>query len=369
MPSIRTPNQKFADHPMDQLNAVAVSSATEWLWHGIIARRNITLLTSRWKAGKTTLLTGLLQSLAAGGDFLGRAVTPAKALVISEESVETWADRMQRMPVGPHARLISRPFLLRPSPEQWHQLVEQAAELASAGNLDLLVIDPLARFLPGASESDTGAIFDLLQPLQQLAEYGPGVLILHHPRKKRSDEGSSARGAGALLAAVDVIAELSYYGALRGDECRRQLYAVSRYPETQRRLVYEWDPATGIFSDLGDPATKRFKENWERLRAILADRKSAATHHELLMDWPDEPERPTPRLLYEWLNRAYKAKLVRRVGAGREQDPYRFRLPNEDDEYRDRGELPPLRGLDGIEPLLNQLGLSKPAGRGKKRGK
>ena len=32
-------------------------------------------------------------------------------------------------------------------------------------------------------------------------------------------------------------------------------------------------------------------------------------------------------------------------GSGRKADPYRYRLPNEDDEYWDRGELPPLREL------------------------
>jgi hypothetical protein len=81
------------------------------------------------------------------------------------------------------------------------------------------------------------------------------------------------------------------------------------------------------------------------LRAILARRKSAATHHELLMDWPADRERPAASVLYEWLNRAADEKLVRREGRGRKNDPYRFRLPNEDDKYRDRGELPPLRSL------------------------
>jgi len=38
--------------------------------------------------------------------------------------------------------------------------------------------------------------------------------------------------------------------------------------------------------------------------------------------------------------------LVRREGTGRRLDPFRYRLPNEDDEYRDRGELPPLKDLE-----------------------
>ena len=44
-----------------------------------------------------------------------------------------------------------------------------------------------------------------------------------------------------------------------------------------------------------------------------------------------------------------REKLIRRVGTGRKADPYRYRLPNADDEYWDRGELPPLGELG---PLL-----------------
>src|SRR5262249_5058319 len=152
-----------------------------------------TLLTSQWKAGKTTLITGLLRQFGAGGTFLERSVVPAKVLVVSEESVATWAERLRRMPVGGHCRLLSRPFLRRPNPEGWQQLVDHAADLCAAGALDLMVIDPLAKFLPGSTDSDLGALLEMLDPLQHLTSAGAGVVILHHPRKKPSEEGSSAR--------------------------------------------------------------------------------------------------------------------------------------------------------------------------------
>jgi hypothetical protein len=59
--------------------------------------------------------------------------------------------------------------------------------------------------------------------------------------------------------------------------------------------------------------------------------------------WRADQDRPSPSLLNEWLNRAFEEKRVRRQGAGRRDDPYRYRLPNEDDAYLDRGELPPIR--------------------------
>lgn len=332
---------------MNRLDTPAVPSTTEWLWHGLIARRQVTLFTSQWKAGKTTLITGLLQQFATGGKFLERSVAPAKVLVVSEESRDVWADRVRRMPIGEHCRLLARPFPRRPSPAAWERLIELGMELRGAGELDLLVIDPLAKFLPGSTENNLNSLQQMLDPLQCLTEDGIGVTILHHPRKRQSEEGSSARGHGGLLASVDIIIELSNYGQLRSDERRRKLFALSRFPETPRRLVYEWE-RSGRFVFLGDPLAARFKENWEILHAILAKRELAATHQELLMDWPSDLVKPSSPTLYEWLNRAFDQKLVRREGTGRRLDPYRYRLENEDDEYWDRGEIPPLRDLPGI---------------------
>jgi hypothetical protein len=206
----------------------------------------------------------------------------------------------------------------------------------------------LASFLPGRSESDAGTLLEMLQPLQRLAAAGVAVLVLHHPRKKPSDEGSSARGSGALLGFVDIILELHRFGQLQSDDRRRRLFGASRHPATPRQLVYKWDKETGEFVRVSDPFLDRFHDNWEQVRAILAGRTTAATHHELLNDWPPDRAKPVASVLYEWLNRATEGKLVRRFGTGRRSDPYRYRLPNEDDEYRDRGELPPLRELEGL---------------------
>jgi hypothetical protein len=353
-----SPNS-FASLPMDQLDRARRSGAVDWLWHGYLARGSLTLLTSLWKAGKTTMLTGLLQRLGDGEPFLGRACARAKALVVSEESPDLWADRTRTMPVGPHARLLPRPFVTRPTRDDWRTLTDHAGELRAAGELDLFVVDPLVTFLPGHSESDAGTLLEMLQPLQRLAAAGAAVLILHHPRKKAADEGSGARGSGALLGFVDVILELHRFGRLQSDVRRRRLVGLSRHAQTPGSLAYQWDPATGAFTLVTDLTEQRYRENWPAVHAILAKRREAATHHELLDDWPSDRDRPGATLLYEWLNRATAEKRVRREGAGRRSDPYRWRLPNADDAYSDRGELPPLRGLD---PLIGIVAPGKKTG-------
>jgi hypothetical protein len=93
-----------------------------------------------------------------------------------------------------------------------------------------------------------------------------------------------------------------------------------------------------------------FEQNWAQVLKILQQREYAATHAELLMDWPGDQERPAASVLYEWLNRAFAEKRVRREGRGTKRDPWRYRLENEDDAYFDREDLPPMR-LDDLPPL------------------
>jgi len=67
-----------------------------WLWHGYLAAGSITLWTSRWKAGKTTLLSVLLARRVTGGPLAGRTLTQGRTALVSEESREQWALRRQR---------------------------------------------------------------------------------------------------------------------------------------------------------------------------------------------------------------------------------------------------------------------------------
>ncbi len=58
--------QAFRSIAMDSMPAETTSDAGRWLWDGFLMPGDLTLLTSRWKTGKTTLLAGLLQRLGTG---------------------------------------------------------------------------------------------------------------------------------------------------------------------------------------------------------------------------------------------------------------------------------------------------------------
>jgi hypothetical protein len=63
----------------NEVSVIGRPPGPDWLLHGFIARGCTTLLTSQWKAGKTTLLSMVLTRRATGGKIAGLAVTPTQA--------------------------------------------------------------------------------------------------------------------------------------------------------------------------------------------------------------------------------------------------------------------------------------------------
>jgi hypothetical protein len=169
-------------------------NANAWLWHGYLGPGKITLLTSQWKSGKTTLVSVLLARLAQGGELAGLPLTPGRAAVISEESADNWAARCRKLGIGSHVSFFCRPFKSKPSMAQWLGLMDAMLDLHRREGLDFVVVDPLTVFLPAHSENIAGVMTDCLLPLRDLTAEGLGVLLLHHPRKGVPLAGQAARG-------------------------------------------------------------------------------------------------------------------------------------------------------------------------------
>src|SRR5437016_2312248 len=80
----------------------------DWIWKGYIAGGNVTLLTSLWKSGKTTLMSVLLGRLGTGGMMGGHAVSAGRAVVVTEEPKEAWYQRSLKLPLGDHLSWFCR---------------------------------------------------------------------------------------------------------------------------------------------------------------------------------------------------------------------------------------------------------------------
>jgi hypothetical protein len=131
-----------------------LAAEMNWLWRGYLAPGQLTLLTSLWKSGKTTLLSIRLSRLQEDGELLGLPVRPARALVLSEEGTDLWQRRRQRLVFGAHTDLISRPFAGKPSDADWRASIDHAGTVLGTEGGRLLAIDTVATLLPSGVEAN-----------------------------------------------------------------------------------------------------------------------------------------------------------------------------------------------------------------------
>src|SRR3569833_2131083 len=127
----------------DQLASLAPPKV-EWLWQGYLARRNVTMLTSQWKTGKTTLVSVVLSKFRQGGSLAGMKVRRARAAIVTEEGPQHWRPRGERLGFGESVTFFCRPFVGKPNHDDWRWLVDRLATLKDEKGLDLVVFDTLA---------------------------------------------------------------------------------------------------------------------------------------------------------------------------------------------------------------------------------
>ena len=301
-------------------SALGSGDSIEWLWHGWIARRYVTLLVGLWKAGKSTLLAHLLHATAHGGDVAGE-IDPCRVLVISEEGAGLWARRRDDVDIEDNVSFAIRPFKGRPSRHAWEAFIDQIASNVEAGRFDVVVVDTLSTVTPCADENDSSKMMAALTPLHRITEAGAALVLIHHPRKGDAGEGQASRGSGALPGFVDLIIELRRFDAQQADDRRRVLKGLGRFDETPSEVVIELTE-TG-YRTVGSRAQATRAERQETIESILT--AEPATSEEIRERWPDDGSpQPGKRAIQTDLANGFEARRWQRVGAGVKGDPHRY---------------------------------------------
>jgi len=299
----------------------------DWLWQGFLLPGAVTLLTSLWKSGKTTLLSVLLSRLKTGGELAGLPLRAGRAVVVSEESPELWWERGRTLALDGHVQWFCKPYQGQPTVQQWHDLLAQIGRMHDRAPVDLLAIDPLASLAALRTENDSAEMLKALAPLQRLTTRGVSVLLCHHPRKGPVVAGQAARGSGALPACADILLEMQAVNRRNPkDRCRR-LRAYSRYPATPPSWVIEWTEDGTDYRGLGPSAEPSFEAGWPVLQALLAEAEGPLTRRSILRAWPSSAAAPAGQTLWKWLTRTVREGLVLQHGSGTRREPYRYSLP------------------------------------------
>jgi hypothetical protein len=329
-------------------NLAKADQEPDWIWQGLVAPRHITLLTGLWKAGKTTLLAHLLHHRRQGGTLLGQTVTPGVTTVITEELRPHWRARIELLSPGPNVCFFFRPFDGRPTQEQFNNLLTLLLQLRQDRQIDLVVIDPLACFLPIRTENSAEAMLAAFTLLRRLTEAGIAVLILHHPAKGNPSPGQAARGSGALSGLADILLEMRLPNAQDPTDRRRLLFGYSRSRTTPPVIHLALNEEGTAYTVLADQPTGDFPRFWPVLFGVLEEAPDKLTRLQILESWPADFPRPSLATLWRWLDTACAKKLICHQGVGRGTDPYRYWLATREQQwlknrvYRMVHGLPPL---------------------------
>lgn len=316
----------------------SAKGTVDWIWQGYVAFGSITLFTSRWKSGKTTLLSVLLSRLKQGGTLADSPVHAAAAVVVSEESPAIWVARGEKLSFGSHLKWFCQPFFHSPSSGEWYDLVCRIGDL-SVKRPTMIVIDPLVAVLPGSVENNAAAIMKSLGLFRILTQKGAAVLLLHHPSKGRSLD---PRGSGALASFADILMELDLPHNAAPNDRRRWLRARGRHDVAPRERLIEL-VADGNDYVVRHPEAEDCANGLQIICMILSDARSKQTRQQICADWPETLDKPHKGTLCKWLQQAVDQGLIRCDGQGRRYSPYRYWLPEREELFG--RELEPLEEI------------------------
>jgi AAA domain/Domain of unknown function (DUF3854) len=179
---------------------------------GIVTHCGLTVVGGAPKLGKSGLVEDLVILRSDGEDFLGFATTPGRSLIFNAEIPEPelqkrLGSKVLDRPAPPKGRVyfVTDRTLKLDQPEGLARLRQHIEQVCP----DLVVIDPLARFMVGDENStrDMGIVVAALDLLIQT--YRVAIVLVHHTAKPSADGsrdgGHRLRGSSALFAAADAV--------------------------------------------------------------------------------------------------------------------------------------------------------------------
>jgi hypothetical protein len=183
----------------------------EWLIEGIMPKNALAVLWGQSGSYKSFLALDWALCIATGSWWKRRKIDdPADVLYVVAEGSSGIPKRVRAWSKANGLHKLDR---VRWIPEAVDILNDASfralSRLVVETQPEFVVIDTLARSIPGADENSAQDMGRLIERCDQLKKLGGGtVLLVHHSTK----EGSVARGSGSLRNAVDVEMEMKHEG-------------------------------------------------------------------------------------------------------------------------------------------------------------
>jgi len=171
---------------------------TSFTVEGLLPSRGLSLWTAKPKQGKSTTLRQLAVAVAKGQPFLGRSVERGTVLYLAleEKATEVQAHLIQ---LGWTAD--DPVYTLFGAVERTEALVGVKAAIEDYGDVRLVIVDPLYKFVGGVRDSNGYVqVNNALEPMLELGRnFNVHVAVAHHSKKREcEDMRDSVLGSQAL---------------------------------------------------------------------------------------------------------------------------------------------------------------------------
>ncbi|MFD1341467.1 AAA family ATPase [Litorisediminicola beolgyonensis] len=256
------PSRASCFYPASSLKGKSVKPR-EWLVHGLIPQKTVTLFSGDGGTGKSLLSLQLAVAVATGTGWIGKGVSPGRVIYMSAEDDDdelhrrlediVRAERLSyddlegltlRSLAGEDALLAVESQVTMMKSELFKELDRRAEDEAPS----LVVIDTLADVYP-ANENDRAKVRQFIGILRGLAlRRGCAVLLLGHPSLTGLSSGSGSSGSTAWNNSVRSRLYLSRItdGGFEADPDRRVMTTMkANYGRIGEETHMKWQ--AGVF--------------------------------------------------------------------------------------------------------------------------
>jgi hypothetical protein len=190
--------------------ARALSNPARPLIKGLVDRGTLSIMYGRPGSGKSFLGMDLGYHVGKGGAWAGMKVHGGSVIYVAAEGGEGVYRRMAALAkhygdlTDSALHILPHSLDLLHSPKDAERLL---VEMSSIGNVELVIIDTVARVLSGGDENSGQDMGGLIRNMDRVRVQGDcHVMGIHHTGK---DVARGARGHSSLLGAVDTEIEVS----------------------------------------------------------------------------------------------------------------------------------------------------------------
>jgi hypothetical protein len=256
-------------------------------------------------------------SVINGLPFVGHATTKGPVVYLTEQSDSTFKVALQR------AGLLHRNDLIvvtwaEASKFPWAEVVRLAVQKCKQIGAILLVVDTIGQFtgLIGDAENNAGDALKAMQPLQQAASEGLGVLVSQHERKSGGDVEDSGRGSSAFAGAADIVLSIRRLPGYSSPKLRT-IRAMARFDETPAELTVELTADGYVVQDTDALAARNAEAS---ILAVIPESEDDAMTVEALCEGAGM-KRTVAQAAIKALVRE---GIISQIGKGHKGDPFRY---------------------------------------------